>query len=38
MTWALTEGQKLAPSLGYAPLPPGLVELEMAALRTIRAS
>jgi hypothetical protein len=28
----LTEGLKLVPSLGYAPLPPELVERELAAL------
>ena len=38
MKWALTEGQKLAPSLGYAPLPPELVERELAALGAIRVS
>src|SRR6202035_2666283 len=28
--WALTDGQKLAAPLGYAPLPEGIVKLEMA--------
>ena len=32
MKWALTDGQKFAPQLGYAPLPASVVELEMAAL------
>lgn len=36
MRWALTDGQKLAPSLGYAPLPPAIVTQEMTALGTIR--
>jgi phosphate transport system substrate-binding protein len=34
--WALTEGQKLAPSLGYAPLPESVVKLELEALSRIR--
>jgi phosphate transport system substrate-binding protein len=38
MKWALTEGQKLAPGLGYAPLPPDIVTLEMAALGSIKVS
>ncbi len=38
MRWALTEGQKLAPELGYAPLPAPIVELELAAIATIRVS
>jgi len=36
MKWALTKGQAFAPDLGYAPLPPGVVELEMAALQRIK--
>ena len=36
--WALTEGQKLAPELGFAPLPPELVDREFAALARIRVS
>ncbi len=32
MKWALTDGQTLAGSLGYAPLPQAVVEKEMAAL------
>ena len=34
--WALTEGQKFAPDLGYAPLPQEVVALEMQALNRIR--
>jgi phosphate transport system substrate-binding protein len=36
--WALTEGQKFAPALGYAPLPDPVVKLEMAALAKIKVS
>lgn len=36
MKWALTEGQKAAPGLGYAPLPQEVVDLEMAALQQIQ--
>jgi phosphate transport system substrate-binding protein len=36
--WALTDGQKFAPDLGYAPLPQEVVKLEMAALNTIKVS
>jgi len=32
LKWALTEGQKFAPDLGYAPLPQPVVDKEMAAL------
>ena len=38
MRWALTEGQKLAPALGYAPVPPEIVERAMRALDTVRVS
>ena len=38
MKWALTEGQKFAPALGYAPLPADVVKLETAALAKIRTS
>ncbi|HEY7187550.1 MAG TPA: phosphate ABC transporter substrate-binding protein PstS [Vicinamibacterales bacterium] len=38
MKWALTDGQKFAPDLGYAPLPQEVVKLEMAALGTIKVS
>lgn len=34
--WALTEGQKEAAKLGYAPLPPNVVKLELEALSRIR--
>jgi phosphate transport system substrate-binding protein len=34
--WALTEGQKYAADLGYAPLPKGVVELELKSLATIK--
>jgi phosphate transport system substrate-binding protein len=36
--WALTDGQKMATALGYAPLPPEIVKLELAALGTIKVS
>ena len=36
--WALTDGQKFAADLGFAPLPPEVVKLEMAALATIKVS
>ena len=35
MKWALTDGQKLAPSLGYAPLPKSVVDQELQALQKI---
>jgi phosphate transport system substrate-binding protein len=38
MKWALTEGQALAADLGYAPLPPDIVKLEMTALTSIKVS
>jgi len=38
MKWALTDGQKFAADLGYAPLPAEVVKLEMAALDTIKVS
>ncbi len=34
--WALTDGQKLAPELGYAPIPKNVVDMEMKALDTIK--
>ena len=34
--WALTDGQKFAAELGYAPLPQPVVQLEMAALAKIK--
>ena len=36
MHWALTDGQKFAPELGYAPVPKEVVGLEMAALKTVK--
>ena len=38
MKWALSDGQKFAPELGYAPLPPEVVKMEIAALAKIRVS
>jgi phosphate transport system substrate-binding protein len=38
MKWALADGQKFAGQLGYAPLPEGVVKLEMAALQKIKVS
>jgi phosphate transport system substrate-binding protein len=38
MKWALTDGQKFAADLGYAPLPAEVVKLELAALDTIKVS
>ena len=32
MKWALTDGQKFAKELGYAPLPKALVDMELKAL------
>jgi phosphate transport system substrate-binding protein len=34
--WALTEGQRFAPELGYAPLPASVIKLEMEALKKIK--
>jgi len=36
--WALTDGQKFCADLGYAPLPEGVVKLEMTALAKIKVS
>jgi phosphate transport system substrate-binding protein len=36
--WALTDGQKFAAGLGYAPLPAEVVKLEMAALAKVKVS
>jgi phosphate transport system substrate-binding protein len=36
MKWALTEGQKYAAELGYAPLPKEIIPLEMDALSRIK--
>jgi hypothetical protein len=36
--WALTDGQKFAAGLGYAPLPADVVKLEMTALGKVKVS
>jgi phosphate transport system substrate-binding protein len=36
LKWALSDGQKFAPALGYAPLPQPVVPKEMQALATIQ--
>jgi len=36
MKWALGDGQKYCADLGYAPLPPSVVKLELAALDKIK--
>jgi len=36
MKWALTDGQKFATELGYAPLPDDVVKLELATLAQIK--
>ena len=38
LKWALADGQKLAPELGYAPLPEAVVKLELAALAKVKTS
>jgi phosphate transport system substrate-binding protein len=38
MNWALSDGQKFAGSLGYAPLPDPVIKLEMQALKKIKVS
>ena len=38
MKWALSDGQKFASELGYAPLPAEVVKLELAALAKVRVS
>jgi phosphate transport system substrate-binding protein len=38
MKWALTDGQKMATDLGYAPLPAEVVKLVQATLATIKVS
>jgi phosphate transport system substrate-binding protein len=38
MKWALSDGQKYAAELGYAPLPAEVVKLELAALAKVRVS
>ena len=36
MKWALTDGQKFAPDLGYAPIPKNVVDMELKALTQIK--
>jgi phosphate transport system substrate-binding protein len=36
MKWALTDGQRFAPELGYAPVPASVVQLEQEALKKIK--
>jgi len=36
MKWALADGQKFAPELGYAPLPKGVIDLELPALTKVK--
>jgi len=36
VTWALQDGQKFAPEMGYAPLPSEVVKLELVALKKIK--
>ena len=36
ITWALSDGQTMAPDLGYAPLPPEIVSLAREALAKIK--
>jgi len=38
LKWAITDGQKFAPDLGYAPLPKEVVDLEMKAIPRIKIS
>jgi phosphate transport system substrate-binding protein len=38
LKWAVADGQKFAPDLGYAPLPDAVVKLEIAALAKIKVS
>jgi len=35
MKWALTDGQKFAAQMGYAPLPRNVVDMELKTLATI---
>ena len=36
MRWMLTEGQKLTEDLSYAPLPKGIVDMELSALEKVK--
>jgi phosphate transport system substrate-binding protein len=38
MRWAVTDGQKFASELGYAPLPDNVVKQELTALEKVRGS
>jgi phosphate transport system substrate-binding protein len=38
LTWALTDGQRFASQLGYAPLPEVVVKQALAALATVKTS
>jgi len=38
LKWALGDGQKYCAELGYAPLPPDVVKLELAALAKVKTS
>jgi len=38
MKWALSEGQKFAPELGYAPLPAEVVTMELSVLANVKTS
>jgi phosphate transport system substrate-binding protein len=38
LKWALSEGQKFAPELGYAPLPGSVVQMVLAALSKVKVS
>jgi phosphate transport system substrate-binding protein len=38
VNWAITDGQVHASEMGYAPLPPALVERERSALQTVKTS
>ena len=36
LKWALTDGQKFASALGYAPVPKNVVDLELKALQKVK--
>jgi ABC-type phosphate transport system substrate-binding protein len=36
MKWALADGQKIAPELGYAAVPPNVVQAELQQLNQIK--
>jgi len=35
ISWAITDGQKMGPSLGYVPLPDGVVKLDQDTLKSL---